>query len=662
MCGIFGVISKEGSELDFEYTNKIISDLFILSESRGKESSGIAIKSSDSSVAVLKKDIPAKKFIKSQEYKQFFKKNLKETFKSNTNEAFSIIAHSRLVTNGSQKNNDNNQPCSKKGITLVHNGIITNVAQLWSEYSNLKRKYEVDTEIIPELISLSQKSGDTINAVEQTFQQIEGAASIAVQFDESNERILATNTGSLYYILGKDLLVFASEEYILDSLISKLELRSRYNTGNTVWLEPNSGLIVNNGFNIETFTWTPKGQEKKSIADKRIDRQQADFDKLLLRTTDPNIKLLEFNSKAIDALKRCSKCILPDTFPYIEFDASGVCNYCNNYKPVFIKDRKQELLKAIEPYRKTGGKPDCVIAFSGGRDSSYGLHYIKEELGLNPITFTYDWGMVTDLARRNIARMCGKLGIENILVSADIEKKRRNIHLNVSAWLKRPELGMIPLFMAGDKHFFVHVNNIRRQTGIDLDIWMENKLENTDFKSGFSGIPPAFGKERIDQLSLKSKFHMPLYYLKNFIKTPSYINRSIPDTASAFHAYYLEPRDVYMLLFDYIPWDEHQINKTLIETYNWETSPDTVSTWRIGDGTAAFYNYIYYTVAGFSEFDTFRSNQVREGMITREEALALSKQENLPRFDSMKEYLEVIDIDFKYAVERVNKIQKLYSL
>ena len=59
------------------------------------------------------------------------------------------------------------------------------------------------------------------------------------------------------------------------------------------------------------------------------------------------------------------------------------------------------------------------------RDSSYGLHYIVTELKMKPLTFTYDWGMITDLARRNVARVCGRLGIENILVSADIAARGR---------------------------------------------------------------------------------------------------------------------------------------------------------------------------------------------------------------------------------------------
>ena len=46
--------------------------------------------------------------------------------------------------------------------------------------------------------------------------------------------------------------------------------------------------------------------------------------------------------------------------------------------------------------------------------------------------------MVTDLGRRNISRMCGKLGVENIIVAADITTKRDYIRRNLEAWLKSP--------------------------------------------------------------------------------------------------------------------------------------------------------------------------------------------------------------------------------
>ena len=94
--------------------------------------------------------------------------------------------------------------------------------------------------------------------------------------------------------------------------------------------------------------------------------------------------------------------------------------------------------------------------------------------------------------------------------------------------------------------------------------------------------------------------------------------------------------------------------------YDWEKAPDTNTTWRIGDGTAAFYNYVYYTVVGFSEHDTFRSNQIREGQISRDEALVLVEDENRPRYANMKWYLDAVGLPFDNVVKTVNAIPRLY--
>ena len=103
------------------------------------------------------------------------------------------------------------------------------------------------------------------------------------------------------------------------------------------------------------------------------------------------------------------------------------------------------------------------------------------------------------------------------------------------------------------------------------------------------------------------------------------------------------------------------VNKVLLDEYDWEIATDTKSTWRIGDGTAPFYNYIYCLIAGFTENDTLRSNQIREGMLTREEALHLVYQDNEPRFDSLKWYFDVLNIDMVEVLKRINKMPKLYE-
>jgi tRNA(Ile)-lysidine synthase TilS/MesJ len=681
MCGIFGLIANSSSGLTHKKSTEIINKLFILSESRGKESAGIAVKNTvDKKIQVLKHSIPASKLVRSEEYKKFIHNALQSVFDRNNNKIhspFAVIAHARLVTNGTQENNNNNQPVIKAGTVAVHNGIITNVEDLWQKYQQLGREFEVDTEVFLAIIKHYINLGKSIvDAVQLAFQEIEGTASTAILFSEFNKVVLASNNASLYYALNKEkgILIFASENYILQTTINELKLKQEFSISDSIWSEPFSGKIIDlYSFDIENYSLKEnKGStntEQIDVIDEIINHspdKPIDFEAIKFQIQQlklsPLRKLLQFNIDAISKLKRCTKCLLPETFPFIQFDNQGVCNYCHNYILKKQGAREQEFKELLKQYRSNDGKPDCIVPFSGGRDSSYGLHYIVHELGLHPITYTYDWGMVTDLARRNIARVCGKLGIENIIVSADIRVKRKNIRLNVEAWLKKPQLGMIPLFMAGDKQFFYYVNQIKKQTGIKLDIWSTNFLENTDFKVGFCGISPNFDKTRPDYLPFWSKIGLAWYYTKNFITNPAYLNSSLIDTIASFYAYYAEPRTHFYQLYDWVKWDEQKIEKTLFEEYNWEISPDTTTTWRIGDGTAAFYNYIYYTVAGFSEFDTFRSNQIREGLITREEGLKLINQENRPRFESMKWYFDTIGVDFEKAIKVVNAIPKLYKI
>ena len=169
-------------------------------------------------------------------------------------------------------------------------------------------------------------------------------------------------------------------------------------------------------------------------------------------------------------------------------------------------------------------------------------------------------------------------------------------------------------------------------------------------------------KEVIERksISIRDKIKLAAFYASQYIKNPAYINSSLLDTLDAFRSYYLIKHNN-LNIYDYIKWDEKTIENTLIDGYDWETDPGTRTTWRIGDGTAAFYNYIYYILAGFSENDTFRSNQIREGDLDRGKALELSHIENKPRWDSIQWYCRTIGIDFSMTVKRINEVKPLYE-
>jgi hypothetical protein len=604
MCGIFGIISIAPvlrNELEL---------LAYHAEQRGKDSSGLYFpiggkyslyRAPYSLSALLSKvNPPASTF---------------------------VMGHSRLITNGLS----DNQPVYRDSVCVIHNGIVVNHAALWCQVDK-NRKQEIDTEIIAAIAADFLDKGGRVESIsEKVLELCQGVVACALALPKLGKLCLFSNNGSLYLGRKGEVYYFASESYPLAQLACESVEQVR-----------RDGVILD----------IPATAEEPTIFE--LDQRTTNLIPGLGKHQGEE-KMLEYQHHKV---RRCTKCILPETMPFIRFDEKGVCNYCLHYKPRNKPRPTAELFNLVEVYRRAVGD-DCLVPFSGGRDSCYGLHLIVKELKMKPITYTYDWGMVTDLGRRNISRMCAQLGVENIIVADDIALKRRNIARNLAAWLKSPQLGMVSILTAGDKHFFRHIETVKRQTGISLNLWGVNPLEVTHFKAGFLGVPPDFEEERVYSHGAMKQLRYQWLRCKAMLDSPGYFNSSLWDTLSGEYYRSFNKKTDYYHIFDYWRWDEAIINDTLLNEYDWERAPDTNTTWRIGDGTAAFYNYIYYTVAGFTEHDTFRSNQIREGDVTREQALELVGDENRARYPNIKWYLDAIGMDFSEVIPIINAIPKL---
>ena len=147
------------------------------------------------------------------------------------------------------------------------------------------------------------------------------------------------------------------------------------------------------------------------------------------------------------------------------------------------------------------------------------------------------------------------------------------------------------------------------------------------------------------------------YYLKNFLVNPKYLNLSIFDSFKGFFSFYYKKENI-LSLFEYKTYIEDEVNEHLQEKFSWECDPSTPTTWRIGDGTAPIYNYIYWLYGGFTENDFYRSNQIREGVLRREVALRRVEYENQPRLNMIKEYCDLINVDYDFVVDRLNDFKK----
>ena len=655
MCGIFGIVLGTGHNWTPGQLQRAVARLWRLSESRGREAAGLALLRNDS-IQILKAPVAASALIRRGDHRRVLKTAQADLGSSRP---VALIGHSRLVTDGREDVDENNQPIVSGRVVGVHNGIVVNHEALFAHHRELVRRAQVDSEVIFSLLEARlAESSAVADAACDTMARIEGTASIGALFADRGALLLATNNGSLYRSRVGRAFFFGSEAYILNCFLRGVRRQAGQAAMAIRQLRPGQGLHLDVAtLSGEVFALDMQAPEPRRAsaleARRRVVRLSTVQGRRLppaepSRPTIVNLSSLKTRFPDFEGqrsvLRRCTCCILPETMPFIRFDAQGVCNFCRRFEAVRCQGL-QSLERRVAALRCHDGRPDCIVSISGGRDSSYTLHYVKTVLKLNPVALTYDWGMVTDLARRNIARLCGRLGVEHILVSADIRRKRAFIRRNVQAWLRRPRLGMVPLFMAGDKAYFRVARQVSRRLGVGLVIMGENPLERTDFKTGFAGVKPAAAALRhVYSLPLASKLRLGLYYGQEYLKNSHYWNASVADTAMAFAWYYLLKRD-FLNLFDYIPWNEGEIVNTLKRTYDWETAVDTSSTWRIGDGTAAFYNYIYLTAAGFCENDTFRSNQIRQGLLTRQEALKLVAADNRPRFDSIQWYLNTIGLD-----------------
>lgn len=126
-------------------------------------------------------------------------------------------------------------------------------------------------------------------------------------------------------------------------------------------------------------------------------------------------------------MKFCSSCVLPDTFPGIEFDKDGKCNYCRHTQ-VPDDSKKREYIKKFEDLiESVKGKNDydIIMAYSGGKDSTYTMYHLSTKYKLNVLALTFDNGFISEKARENIIRMTDLCGATSYIIRPSFQKMKR---------------------------------------------------------------------------------------------------------------------------------------------------------------------------------------------------------------------------------------------
>jgi len=327
-------------------------------------------------------------------------------------------------------------------------------------------------------------------------------------------------------------------------------------------------------------------------------------------------------------MKRCSKCILPDTIPNLTFDEQGVCNRCKAHdQPLDIKYNPEGLTRRLEQAReyrrRVGVKYDVLVPVSGGRDSSFIALDMRVNRKLDVLCVNYTNPFSSVQAGKNVEGLVKRIGADLATFTYPHQRHEKSFETNLRAWLKNPSLATMGLFCLACKPMYLEFFKMAEKHKISLIVDGSNPNEVADFKlEAQAGEGAGAG----DLLSAKSLMTVGKKVLSNldFIR-PSNIMPALTTLMSINgDAPYLKLRYRHIEktgYFYWVPYDEAAVNTALAEV-GWEKAKDNNSPWRFDCEIDSLKNLLYYRLIGATEKDELFSKNIRDGMMTREEAMS----------------------------------------
>ena len=332
------------------------------------------------------------------------------------------------------------------------------------------------------------------------------------------------------------------------------------------------------------------------------------------------------------------------------FDESGICEPCRMHEEfenkIDWKERESKLKKLLDKYRSDDGSYDCIVPGSGGKDSIFQSIILKEKYGMHPLTVTWAPHMYTDVGRRNFESWIHKGGFDNFLFtpSGDVQRKlTRLAYINM--------LHPFQPFIFGQRNFVIHM---AKKLGLKLIFFGENPAQYGGFKGEKDN--PVMNKSYftyddsteilISGLTLKE-------LREKYNITKDNLKYHLPHTNKEFEELNL---DIHFLghYLQFHPQRNYYFAKEKVGFIpNNQRTDGTYSRYNsIDDKLDGFHYWTGYIKFGVGRTTHEASQEVRNGDLTREEAVALVHKYDgeLPK-TFFKDVLEYLDLDEKEFLE-----------
>ncbi len=338
----------------------------------------------------------------------------------------------------------------------------------------------------------------------------------------------------------------------------------------------------------------------------------------------------------------CTQCLLHDQLEGVQINDKGICNHCADYKH-FTPVGESHLIQILEKAKRKQKVYDALVPLSGGKDSTYVLYLARQRYQLNVLTYTFDNGFMSELAKSNIEKAVKKCGVDHIWVRHDpqmIHQMYRTTLLQSGeicgicgvgierSMLKLSEAYQIPLILLG--HSPTEANSFTSENIYDQArlkaILRTNKSINEGMVNRFL-----------------------IYPNLNFIS--SYIYTLMGKFGKKINLLYYLP----------LPSD-HEIGVLLKQEMDWSEPQDSQYTRHFDCHAEPLTNYVRQHRFGAARRLPQLSNMIRNKEISREEALKIYEQDQA--FLQPKNFEKVLsELDLKIEdLEKITQIpQQVFS-
>lgn len=354
----------------------------------------------------------------------------------------------------------------------------------------------------------------------------------------------------------------------------------------------------------------------------------------------------DYGTPPFPSLRYCTRCCMPETNEGMQFDEMGICLACRSSEQKMHIDwwaRRQELKKILDHYRAgAGDNYDCIVPISGGKDSAFQLHVLTRVYGMKPLAVTFNHNWYSETGRRNLTNILESMDVDHVMFtpSRSLVNRlaRKSVHaIGDACWHCHMGVEVFPLKVAV-------------QWNIPLLIYGESPAEHSGRATYEDAL--TFDHDFFVQHSAK-------------VKTDDMIGDGISSKdMTPFQPPSLEELErvgvVRIFLGDYMFWDAERQTEFVVKEYGW-CEDDVEGTYKRYKSVECImpgvHDYAKFIKRGFGRGTDFANQDVRAGLMTREEGFEIAKQYDSRRPDALDHFLEITGMTEDEFIEAVKRLR-----